>query len=44
MKLYYLVNVKDNEICDVFADSLESAKQKASEILGGKAEDYNERF
>ncbi len=44
MFMYYLKNKIDGEIVDVFAVSLDSAKNIASENLGGKPEDYIERF
>ena len=43
MEIFYLIS-KDGENVDVIATSLEDAKIKGSAILGGKAEDYKERF
>lgn len=43
MEMFYLINT-DGENIDVIATTLEEAKIKVSVILGGKAEDYKERF
>ena len=44
MEIFYLKNQIDDEIVDVFAESIEAAKKIASEMLGGNIEDYIERF
>lgn len=44
MKLCYLKNSVTKEICDVLADSLENAIERACHILGGKYDEWYERF
>ena len=44
MKTFHLINIKDKEICDVYAKNLKEAQRVASEFLGGKPADYIERF
>lgn len=41
--MFYLIST-DGENVDVIAATLEEAKIKVSAILGGKVEDYKERF
>ena len=43
-EMFYLKNITDGEIVDIYATSLDEAKQKASDFLGGKPNDYIERF
>lgn len=42
--MYFLINVKDEEICDVIAQSLKNAKFNAASFLGGASEDWVERW
>lgn len=44
MKWFYLKNHQTNEIMDIIAKSLNDAKLKAIEMLGGTITDYIERF
>lgn len=44
MRTFHLINVSNNEICDVYAKTLEEAQRVASEFLGGEPADYKERF
>jgi hypothetical protein len=41
---YYLINIVTGEICDVWADSLEKAIERACVFFGNNACDYEERF
>ena len=42
--LWMLKNTNTNEICDVFAETLEKAIQIAVDNLGGNKADYIKRF
>ena len=44
MYWWYLKNKHTGEICDIIAETLEDARERASEFLGGSSKDYIERF
>lgn len=44
MRTFHLINIKNKEICDVYAKNLKKAQRVASEFLGGEPADYIERF
>lgn len=44
LKMYYLKNVLNGRKVDVISSTLDGAKIKASEMLGGSPKEYVERF